>query len=211
MAYQFNGSNQYLSSGSSSIFQVGIGFTLSAIVNPANLTGYKSIACYYGNPNTSDTGWVFRVFGSQLNFGWYSGSEFPFYNFGTLAANANQLCTLTHNGSSFKLYINNSSSNAQSSVVAGYSSPVFTIGCLFYSGSPVQVMNGLISELGIWNVVLTDAEIASLAAGFTPDQIRPQSLQFYAPLVRDLIDVRGGRAITNVNGATVSTHPRIYT
>lgn len=63
----------------------------------------------------------------------------------------------------------------------------------------------------MWNVALTDSENASLAAGFTPDQIRPQSLQFYAPLVRDLIDVRGGRTITNVNNATVAVHPRIIT
>lgn len=65
------------------------------------------------------------------------------------------------------------------------------------------------SDVAIWNAALTTPEIASLAAGFTPEQIRPQTLQFYAPLVRDLIDVRGGRAITNVNSATVATHPRI--
>jgi len=73
-----------------------------------------------------------------------------------------------------------------------------------------QLITGTIAEPAIWNVALTDAEIASLAAGFTPDQIRPQSLQFYAPLVRNLIDVRGGRTITNVGSATVATHPRIY-
>jgi len=78
-------------------------------------------------------------------------------------------------------------------------------------GTPVLFLNGSIAEAAIWNAALTDAEIASLAAGFTPDQIRPQSLQFYAPLVRDLVDVRGGRTITNVNSATVATHPRIIT
>jgi len=67
------------------------------------------------------------------------------------------------------------------------------------------------SEIGFWNVALTASEIASLAAGFTPDQIRPQSLQFYTPLVNNLIDVRGGLAITNNNGASVANHPRVYT
>jgi hypothetical protein len=56
---------------------------------------------------------------------------------------------------------------------------------------------------------LNSAEITALARGFTADQIRPQSLSFYAPLVRDLQDVRGGLAITNNNGATAATHPRI--
>lgn len=69
---------------------------------------------------------------------------------------------------------------------------------------------GDMAEVGIWNVALTNAEIASLAKGMTCDKIRPQSLVFYAPLVRDLIDQKGGLTITNNNGATVATHPRVY-
>jgi len=71
-------------------------------------------------------------------------------------------------------------------------------------------MGGQIAEVGIWNAALTAAEIASLANGMTCEKIRPQSLVFYAPLVRDLIDQKGGLAITNNNAATVSNHPRIY-
>jgi len=44
----------------------------------------------------------------------------------------------------------------------------------------------------------------------TCDKIRPQSLLFYGPLVRDLNDQKGGRIITNNNGATVANHPRVY-
>jgi hypothetical protein len=69
---------------------------------------------------------------------------------------------------------------------------------------------GVIAETGVWNVTLTADEIASLAKGVACNLVRPQSLVFYAPLVRNLIDVRGGRAITNNNGATVVNHPRIY-
>lgn len=71
-------------------------------------------------------------------------------------------------------------------------------------------MDGLIAEVGIWNAALTAAEIASLAKGMTCDKVRPQSLVFYAPLVRDLIDQKGGLPITNNNGATVANHPRVY-
>ena len=67
-----------------------------------------------------------------------------------------------------------------------------------------------ISEVGTWNAALTANEVASLANGMTCDKIRPQSLVFYAPLVRDLIDAKGGLTITNNNGATVATHPRVY-
>ena len=71
-------------------------------------------------------------------------------------------------------------------------------------------LTGDIAEIGIWNAALTAAEIASLAKGMTCDKIRPQSLVFYAPLVRNLIDQKGGLTITNNNGATVAAHPRIY-
>lgn len=70
--------------------------------------------------------------------------------------------------------------------------------------------NGDICEVGVWSASLTAIEIASLACGVTCDLVRPQSLVFYAPLIRDLVDVRGGVILTNTNGATVSNHTRVY-
>jgi hypothetical protein len=70
-------------------------------------------------------------------------------------------------------------------------------------------MNGLLAEHAVWNVGLTQADATALAKGFTPDQVRPQSLVFYAPLVRELRDLRGGLAITAANSPTVANHPRV--
>jgi len=56
---------------------------------------------------------------------------------------------------------------------------------------------------------LTGSEIASLAKGISPRRIRPGSLRFYAPLVREAIDIVGGVALT-VNGAVAADHPRIF-
>jgi hypothetical protein len=78
------------------------------------------------------------------------------------------------------------------------------------NGNASNFMTGQIAEVGIWNVALTDNEIASLADGMTCDKVRPQSLVFIAPLVRDLQDVRGGLTITNNNTATVANHTRVY-
>ena len=71
-------------------------------------------------------------------------------------------------------------------------------------------LNGRAAEVAIWNVALTDAEMSTLAKGFKPTRVRPQSLVFYAPLVRDLQDLRGALTITNNNTATVADHPRVY-
>ncbi len=80
----------------------------------------------------------------------------------------------------------------------------------FGGTSGIQFCDGRIAEVGIWNAALTAAEIASLAKGMACDKIRPQSLVFYAPLIREIQDVRGARTITNNNAATVATHPRVY-
>jgi hypothetical protein len=68
-----------------------------------------------------------------------------------------------------------------------------------------------IAEVGIWSASLNSNEISSLVAGVTPNQIRPQSLAFYSPLIREPVDFRLGLMLTNFNGATVSDHPRTYT
>jgi hypothetical protein len=70
--------------------------------------------------------------------------------------------------------------------------------------------DGQIAEVGLWNAALTVAEVLSLSRGMSCNLVRPQSLMFHAPLIRDLVDVRGGRSITNNGSATVSAHPRVY-
>jgi len=69
---------------------------------------------------------------------------------------------------------------------------------------------GRIAEAAIWSAALSADEIASLAKGVTCGKVRPQSLIYYAPLIRDLQDLRGGLTITNTNSATVTNHPRVY-
>ena len=85
-----------------------------------------------------------------------------------------------------------------------------TLGALGRTGVEAYY-TGNMAEACIWNAALTTAEIASLAKGMTPDQIRLQNLVFHAPLVRDLQDVKNGLAMTNNNAVPVSDHPRIYT
>lgn len=83
------------------------------------------------------------------------------------------------------------------------------IGSVYINGNS-NYMNGDIAEVGIWNAALTASEVASLGKGITCNQVRPQSLVFYAPLIRDINDIARGVSISNTNSATVSNHPRIY-
>jgi hypothetical protein len=85
----------------------------------------------------------------------------------------------------------------------------FGVGARLFSSTWGLFYGGTIWELGIWDVALTGPEIASLSKGFKCPRVRPQNLKFYAPLIRNLVDLRGGVTITNNNTATVAVQPRV--
>jgi hypothetical protein len=73
-----------------------------------------------------------------------------------------------------------------------------------------QYFTGNISDVAIWSAALNTGEINSLAKGFSAKKIRPQSLEYYVPLVRNLYEYKNKPTLTNNNSATVATHNRIY-
>jgi hypothetical protein len=81
---------------------------------------------------------------------------------------------------------------------------VLTHGINFY-------WDGDIAEAAIWNAALTDAEVATLAKGYSPLLIRPANLVFYVPLIRDADeDIVGGLSLSTGGTPTIEAHPRIY-
>lgn len=72
-----------------------------------------------------------------------------------------------------------------------------------------QYWNGQLGEIAFWNVALTAGEWAALGAGVSPAFIRPQSLGYYYPLIREVIDLRGITTPT-VTGTSVADHCRVY-
>ena len=208
MAYEFNGTNQRLS------------------CPPARTSAPMTMACWFymkiGGVKPILTA---GVVGGNDKFQLYASSG---ANGGTGAfvqaaavsdtgvQNSNlALLTWHHGASVFSsttnriAYFKGASGTSNTTSVSPSGINTFDIGTR-YSPTLGNYLNGLIAEVGIWNADLTAAEIAALAKGMTCDKIRPQSLVFYSPLVRDLIDQKGGLALTNNNGATVSNHPRIY-
>lgn len=61
----------------------------------------------------------------------------------------------------------------------------------------------------MWQATLTAEEIASIAKGMTCDKVRPQSLVYYTPLIRDIQDLARGMTLTDTS-TTVANHPRVY-
>lgn len=74
----------------------------------------------------------------------------------------------------------------------------------------VEGFDGYISDAALWSAALDISEITSLSKGFSAKRIRPQSLEYYVPLVRNLYEYSSNTALTNNNTATAITHNRIY-
>lgn len=86
-----------------------------------------------------------------------------------------------------------------------------TIGGADFSGMISHEHTGEIAEVGIWDVALTDAEVASLGAGISPLSIRPASLVMYLPLIRELVEPVGAASFSAVGDAAVADHyPNMY-
>ena len=70
-----------------------------------------------------------------------------------------------------------------------------------------------IAEAAIWNIVLTDAEVAILALGYSPLLIRPQNLVAYWPLIGRMspeIDIVGGFDMVLINAPGTIPQPPVF-
>lgn len=216
MAYSFvAASSQYLSTASAPVTNVPC--TLAGAFNTANTTTAQTTVGVQAVTDTSravifeNPGNITAIVGADLI------SSIPTDTVNPRTTATYSASTWVYNAGTF---INGSSTtylNGGNSVTATYvgtfpSITNFTqlsIGAR-HNGTSWGVYNdGLLAEIAVWSVTLTAAEIASLAKGFKPYRIRPQSLVFYAPLIRDLQDTKGALAITNNNTATVAVHPRV--
>jgi len=76
-----------------------------------------------------------------------------------------------------------------------------------------QQLDGQMAELAVWKTQLNANDFASLTKGFTPNQIRPQSLVAYLPMtgsgtnIQEIVKANNGTIIGSIPAAD---HPRIY-
>ncbi len=220
MAYDFNGTNQSLTCS-------------SAVVTEPPLT----MACWFNADTDTAAGVLVSITnsgtaGGITRFALLFRGDFagdPVHAIASNTASTNGIastttgytvgtwhhaCGVFTSSSSRTAYIDGGSSGTNTASIIPTLLERTNIGIQFLQSSGGTAgatrCNGRIAEVGIWNAALTAEEVASLAKGMTCDKVRPQSLVFYAPLIRELQDLRGGLAITNNNTATVAVHPRVY-
>ena len=209
MAYDFNGSSQYIS-GTISLPAI-TPLTLSAWCRPDGFTATRSVISVN---NTSANGRHVLYFDTAAKLNAQTAS-------GASAAQAVTTTTATAStwahvagvfsaANSRVAWLNGSASSAETTNIGLSSVGTLAIGNTRVHPSWVTYFDGRIAEGAVWSAALSDSEIAALAKGVSPLLIRPQSLLYYAPLIRDINDVRAGIALTNNASATVADHTRIY-
>jgi hypothetical protein len=210
MAYRFTAiSSQYLSAGAS--VTAGSPVTIAYWVRPTDTLGGNFMHVSVGDSGSTHRIQMYRAGGANFNIDSIATSAAGFLISSAFSAGtwAHCACAFASNTSRTP-YINGSASSTNTTNIGTQNAFNETLIAARRNVTAGVFGNDTIAEVGIWNAALTAAEIASLAKGMTCDKVRPQSLVFYAPLVRDLIDARGGLSITNNNGATVANHPRVY-
>ncbi len=210
MAYEFNGSTQCLYLGSAPVTAVPL--TMACFFNNDNATANRRMLCLVKDANT---GFYLEASGfiggdpvsavSDNGGATVRASTTTGYTVGTW----HHCCGVFTSSTSRTAYINGGSAGTNTTSNTPAAPTGTSVGAM-YTGSLTSPFDGRIAEPAIWNVALNAAEVASLAKGVSPALIRPESLVFYPPLVRDLTELVGGTSLTAANSPTIAAHPRVY-
>jgi hypothetical protein len=213
MAYSFNGTDQYLTANPTPVQNepftlVGRFITSDTTTDryPLNLTNTTNTDAFFvrhdgRSPSAAGAG---KLTGSYAEAtATVSRTANAYFSMGHVAISNSSRKVFFKQGGATVTNSNNTNINdsAQTLLIA--------IGVIARA-TPVNYWPGDIAEVALWSTDLTDLEVESYLIGFSPRRIRPQSLVFYAPMIRNLQDLRGALTITNNKSATVAAHPRVY-
>lgn len=206
-----------------------------AALQSAAVTGYPATVATWYNPNSTGAAYAIVIVQDKTGtarfglFGLTGGSiqidVIPtnsgsgFNTISPLGYSSNtwtHICGVWESSTSRKLYVNgvpvatNTVSAPMSPSAAFNATYVGTRGSL---GTLGTFLNGQVAQVAIWNVALTDGQVASLASGVDPRRASSTPPTFYAPLWGEAspeINVVG-TAISLTNSPTKgSSDPRIY-
>ena len=214
MSYTVNGTNQYVSSAA---LASGVPMTISAFFyQTASLAVNGGITSVSNTSNAHRNALIVRPNGTVRAVTYTAADGTTLLNADTTATAAlntwHHACAVFASLASRTIFLNGANAVTNTSTAGAYTTAnIVHVGAQGGGNFSVgQFFPGRLAEVGIWSAALTPDEVLSLSQGVTPDQIRPQALVFYAPLVRNLVELRNGVTLTNVNGASVAVHPRVY-
>lgn len=216
MARSFNGTDQFLRRADSLGFTYPL--TLAVWVYPTRSTNYEDVLCLARSADNS-TGWFLQLRGPD---GMKVAAVTAYQNTFAIARSGgtfalNRWCHLAGvfaGAASRQVYLNGVPGTAEGTTLAVPTVDRILIGAWERQGGWMAYFAGLAAEAALWNVALNPAEIADLAAGYSPLLVRPASLVAYWPLGGpwgndDADHAAGLYNLTPYNGPTWADHPPI--
>jgi hypothetical protein len=206
-----NASNQYL--GNSSAIVTDEPLTIAAFVYCDDLTVNSQTVLSVANNGTFGA-WYLTMskFGAvPLQAFKYDDSNNQGYADTTTGMTVNtwhHACAVFTSDTSRAAFIDGGSKGTDSTNIADPSADRTGIACV-YKSSIAGYWSGRLAEVAVWNVALSDAEVAVLAKGWCPLFIQPQNIVGYWPLGRTDNDLFGGYNMTPSGSPTWADHPPI--
>ena len=218
-----NTAGQYIACGNAASLNPQNNMTLACWVYPTTDVGAGSVAHMYITRDASSSARCYTLMRQQ-----FTGTANTFYGevfknnttgtsiiSTTVGANNTwyHVCMtykfVTDGTSELRMYVNGVEEASKTNAVGAINqvTAATEIGRRPFTNAQYPA-NARIAEAAIYNTTLTAGEVNALAKGMTPDKVSPQGLVLYAPLLRELIDLKGN-TLTN-NSTTVVDHPRIY-
>jgi hypothetical protein len=163
-ALSFNGTSGWVTVPDSATLDLTTRFTIEAWVNPASVTGWRTVALKEASTRLAYG--LYSVNGSSRPSGWAQVGNSDYFVNGTAALAANTWTHLasTYDGTTLRMFVN----GTQVATAAGPSSLAVSTGPLRIGGNAIwgEYFSGRIDEVRVYNRALTAAEIqADMNAG----------------------------------------------
>ena len=126
-----------------------------------------------------------------------------------LANTWHHLCGVSNSATNHLMYLDGVVGTTNTTNVGGISCTHMYAGSFIENNTRSTYLNGRVMQCAAWDAALTAAEVASLAKGFSPSRIRPQSLIFYDPCIKVMRSITG-RVGTLTDNAGYTDQHRSY-
>lgn len=185
----------------------------------ANVPNHTSQVNLFGVYNSTDVTGNRNQFALLLTTGAQVGARTSGASGGNTASTSNTFtdgswfhaCGVFASATDRRAFVNGGgkATNASSQTPSGLDR--ISVGCQDISSGTSTIPSGsLVAELAIWNIALADADVALLAAGYSPKVIQPANLIAYWPVIGDWtpeIELIAGLSLSIQGSLSQGAHP----